>query len=278
MQPMQQTDDKSSLVTSFFSQAAPTFRTNSVFEVCAERLVELAGLSSGERVLDIGSGTGAVLIRCAAAVGTAGFVHGIDLVAPMVDAARGEVERRGIRNVELQQMNAERLDFPDESFDAVLCGFVVQFIPDLPRALAEVSRVLRPGGQFAASVWRRSGSEVAGSEIMGRYSELRARQGYPQPEMASRTFESHDALAQYVAEAGFTVRHASTEQVVTEYADEQDFWARRTNQATDREMSPADLSSFKQSVFEMLRSISGPQGQIREMRNTVYVVAERIAS
>jgi len=106
-------------------------------------LVESAGIGAGERVLDVACGTGAV---SSAAAEVRASVTAIDMSPAMVETAR----RKGI---DAHVMDAERLDFTDESFDHVLCGFALFFLPDPERAVREGRRVLRPGGRLALSVF-----------------------------------------------------------------------------------------------------------------------------
>ena len=119
------------------------------------RLVDVVGIAPGQRVLDVATGRGAVLFPAAERAGTAGSVVGIDLAEGMARATNAEAEHRGL-SAHVHVMDAEHLDFPDATFDHVLCGFGVMFFPDQGRALAEFRRVLRPRGQVCVSTWQRS--------------------------------------------------------------------------------------------------------------------------
>jgi ubiquinone/menaquinone biosynthesis C-methylase UbiE len=117
------------------------------------RLIELAALVSGEYVLDVACGTGLVTFPAAAAVGATGVVLATDISDVMVATIAAEAARRGVANVSARRMDAEALDVPDASFDAVLCALGLMYVPDPRRALAEFRRVLRPGGRTALAVW-----------------------------------------------------------------------------------------------------------------------------
>lgn len=115
-------------------------------------LCDAARLAPGMRVLDLACGTGAVAEVEARRVAPNGTVTATDLAPEMVAAARRRIERLGLA-VEIREMDAEHLDFPDGSFDAVICRFGLMFCPDPTRAVREMHRVLRTGGRFALCVW-----------------------------------------------------------------------------------------------------------------------------
>jgi SAM-dependent methyltransferase len=119
----------------------------------AARLVELTAPGAGERVLDVGCGTGIVARRAALAVGGRGQVVGVDLNEGMLRVA-GRAGSPAGAPVSWRQGNATSLPFPDGSFDVVLSQQMLQFVPEPSRAVAEMHRVLAPGGRLAISVCR----------------------------------------------------------------------------------------------------------------------------
>lgn len=117
------------------------------------RMLDLVALDPGERVLDVASGTGLVGFRAAEAVGPSGEVVGTDISGEMVETARRIAAERILANVSFERADAEQLPFEDETFDAVLCSLGLMYVPDPGRALAEMHRLLKPGGRAAAAVW-----------------------------------------------------------------------------------------------------------------------------
>ena len=109
---------------------------------------QLGRLSPGERVLDLGSGAGTDSLIAAQMVGEHGQVTGIDMTPEMLAKARAAAREMGAANVEFVESEAERLPFPDESFDVVISNGVIDLIPDKDAVFAELSRVLVPGGRI----------------------------------------------------------------------------------------------------------------------------------
>ena len=118
-----------------------------------QRLLELAALAPGQRVLDIACGTGLVTIPAAAQVGPSGQVTGTDISDVMVTSLREQAAHRGLDHLSAARMDAEALDVPDSSMDVVLCALGLMYVPDPVRALAEMHRVLVPGGRVVVAVW-----------------------------------------------------------------------------------------------------------------------------
>ncbi len=109
---------------------------------------ELGRLSPGERVLDLGSGAGTDSLIAAQMVGEQGRVTGIDMTPEMLTKARAAAAEMGASNVEFVESEAERLPFPDASFDVVISNGVIDLIPDKDAVFAELFRVLAPGGRI----------------------------------------------------------------------------------------------------------------------------------
>jgi SAM-dependent methyltransferase len=109
---------------------------------------ELGRLSRGERVLDVGSGAGTDSLVAAQMVGEHGSVTGIDMTPQMLTKARTAAAEMNSTNVQFVESEAERLPFPDESFDVVISNGVIDLIPDKDAVFAELFRVLVPGGRM----------------------------------------------------------------------------------------------------------------------------------
>jgi enediyne biosynthesis protein CalE5 len=117
------------------------------------RLVADARLRAGMQVLDLGSGTGYPALLGAQTVGPSGSVIGLDLAEQMLAVARHKATVLGLANVTFRADDVTTLPFEANSFDAMTSRFCLMFLPEIPKAVAEIARVLRPGGWVAAAVW-----------------------------------------------------------------------------------------------------------------------------
>ena len=108
----------------------------------------LGRLEPGERVLDLGAGAGTDSLVAAQMVGPGGAVVGLDMTPEMVTKAQAAAAELGAANVEFVAGEAERLPFPDESFDVVISNGVIDLVPNKDAVFSEIHRVLVPGGRI----------------------------------------------------------------------------------------------------------------------------------
>src|SRR5437867_11195096 len=116
-----------------------------MFGPATERLLDLANIHAGSRVLDIGAGSGDQTLGAARRVGSTGYVLATDISASMLETTATVARQAGLSNVETRVMNAQQLELPSDSFDVVISRFALMLIPDIPKALGEIRRVLRTG-------------------------------------------------------------------------------------------------------------------------------------
>lgn len=119
----------------------------------SERLVELADVHSGSRVLDVGAGYGEPALTAARKVGPGGRVVATDISAEMLAFGRERVAAAGLANVEFLQSDAFSLDFAHASFDAAVSRWGIIFEPDAEAAAARIRGFLKPGARMAISSW-----------------------------------------------------------------------------------------------------------------------------
>ena len=145
----------------------------------------LPHLKPGMRVLDFGCGPGTISVGLASSVAP-GMLHGIDLEASQIEMARDAARAGGHHNMELQPGDVTDLPFEDAFFDAAHGHAVLNHVPDTHAALAEVKRVLKPGGILSSRelIWDSSFVEPPGEALLGGWETfanlLRANGGHPQ--------------------------------------------------------------------------------------------------
>lgn len=111
------------------------------------RAADLAGVGPGSRVLDVATGTGDLAIELSRRVGETGTVLGSDFSEAMLEHARAKADRHQAANLSFEWADAAKLPYPDASFDAATVGFGARNFGDLSGGLAEMARVVRPGGK-----------------------------------------------------------------------------------------------------------------------------------
>jgi SAM-dependent methyltransferase len=116
-------------------------------------MLEAVALRPGERVLELACGAGGLGLAAAELVGDEGEVTLSDVAPEMTAIAAERAKQRGLDNVTTDELDLERIDRPDDSYDAVLCREGLMLVPDPRAAVREIRRVLRPGGRLAVSVW-----------------------------------------------------------------------------------------------------------------------------
>ena len=242
------------------------------FSHFGRRLVEVAQIPGGSKVLDVATGRGALLYPAAESVGPQGAVTGIDLSEMMVQETNKELAgKKKSSNVEVRQMDAEHLQFPDESFDFVLCGFAIFFFPQLDKAMAEFRRVLKPTGHICVSTFDKLFDEEWNwfFEIADIYlpSDPEVTQD---PETDSETepvFDTPEGLKEIISLAGFDNIQIFSETAEFIYKTEEEFWstlwshgARGTLEKIEQEAGKDGLQKFKLDVFKKMSSIMQNDG------------------
>jgi len=117
-----------------------------------ERMLDLAGIGSDHRVLDVAAGTGEQTLMAARRVGPHGFIVATDVAERMLAYLNEAARREGLTNVRTRVMDARVLELEPESFDAAICRLALMLIPERDKALDGIQRALKPGTRFAAIV------------------------------------------------------------------------------------------------------------------------------
>lgn len=133
---------------------AGTRQRESQMNPITDALFDAAALQPGERVLDVGCGTGPSTIRAAKEVGPQGQTVGTDVAPAMIETAQGTAAAAGATGIEWLVADAQTHDFGTGAFDAVISRFGVMFFPDPVAAFANLARATRSGGRLVVAVWQ----------------------------------------------------------------------------------------------------------------------------
>jgi SAM-dependent methyltransferase len=186
-----------------------------------DRLVDLAEIKQGERVLDVATGIGEPAATAARRVGPDGRVVATDIAPGMLEIGRERAAELGLDNIDFREADAEELRLPDVEFDAVLCRFGLMFLPDLGAALERIRDALAAGGRFAAATWGEQTPFLA-VPLQTVAKELEVpppAPGTPGP----LSLTDSDALEGRLREAGFTDVRSERMMIDHEFASADEF-------------------------------------------------------
>jgi ubiquinone/menaquinone biosynthesis C-methylase UbiE len=192
------------------------------FPFCADRLVGFVKPEPGTRVLDVATGTGAVAVPFAQAIGAQGRVHAVDISSAMLDRAAANIRKMALSNVDLQQMDAQQLEFKSGYFHTVVCSYGLFFLPDMRAALRDWVRVLRAGGRLAFTCFEDS----AFRPMLDDFVETLQAFGVQLPEgpFGSRRITSLAHCRALLEEAGLEAIETEHVQVGYHLRDENEWW------------------------------------------------------
>ena len=120
-----------------------------------QKLLQLADIKAGDKIIDIACGTGLVSFPAAVLAGEKGFILANDISDKMVETGTAVAKEKNLSNISFQRMDAEDLEVEDNSYDIALCALGLMYFPDPLKAIKEMYRILKPGGHVVAAVWGR---------------------------------------------------------------------------------------------------------------------------
>jgi SAM-dependent methyltransferase len=201
-------------------------RTAKELEPIAGIVVDSARVQPGERVLDVACGTGNAALAAAARGAT---VTGVDSAPRLVEVAAARADRAGVRG-EWVRGDAADLPFEDDAFDVAVSVFGVIFAAPAEQAVAELARVVRPGGRIAVTSWIPAGPIFTIGRILGeavqavqRPKELPERTAWGDPEVVRRLFGAHGASVE-IREHTMEMRAGSPEELADGFFDHHPAW------------------------------------------------------
>jgi SAM-dependent methyltransferase len=198
-----------------------------------EAILEAARLRPGMRVLDLASGVGDPALSIAREVAPSGRVTATDLGPGMMSLAEELARKKGLTNIEFREANAESLPFVDKSYDVLTCRFGVMFFPDLPKALRECFRVLKPGGRAAFVAWGKKEQPFFTTTAGIVLKHVPVPPPPPDPDAPSLfMFGDRDRLRRALEAAGFSNVHEEDRIVAGHWASSvEEYWEQFTEVA-----------------------------------------------
>jgi ubiquinone/menaquinone biosynthesis C-methylase UbiE len=243
-----------------FDDSAPTYDRvgPAIYEPFAQRLVDWLSLKPGTRILDIATGAGAVLLPAANLLGAEGHVVGIDLSDGLLRQAEALARAEGLTNVELHKMDAEHLEFQDQTFDFVTCAFSLYFFPDMEAALQEMHRVCKPGGWLGLAVFDRTPPpfDPLFPTAIQQFAAYQGKVWMPPHGMAF----APDELEGFLKRHGWQSIATRSEKVTFIYTSEEDIWAFLPLQFALMDADEAARAQFKEEFLARLRPLFHTDG------------------
>jgi ubiquinone/menaquinone biosynthesis C-methylase UbiE len=251
-----------------WSESAPYWEKHravirEMFAPVAEALIEDAEINSGSTVLDVATGPGEPALRIAELVEGKGKVLGIDPVPQMIEAARQEAERRGLRHASFEVARADSIPTPANTFDAVVSRFGAMFFPSPVDSVREMLRVLKPGGRIAMAVWHfaeRNPFHYVFSEVVKRYVDSPP----PAPDSPDDAFRfaNPGKLLAVISKAGASAPSERLLQFsIRASISVEDFWTLRSEMSEKLRskfatLSKEQMSELKREVIDALHAYS----------------------
>jgi SAM-dependent methyltransferase len=240
------------------------------FAPVVEQVIRRAALAPGQRVLDLGTGTGSVALRAAPMIAPDGAVLGVDLSSEMLAVAQQRAAALGLTHVQFREGRAEAIPAEDGIFDVVLASLSLMYAIDRTAGAREIARVLRPGGRLVAAVW--AGPEqcdlVRFQQTAGRFAPTP-----PVPGVGPGALADPTPFLTQLAEAGIEAR-VETETLGFDCDHFSQAWDVMAH-VTTSQLSPEQQHAAKTAVFAaMWTQGDGP----RHFRNvTQFIVGQQRA-
>lgn len=249
----------------------PTFERAA--QKVSDRLVELAGVRSGARVLDIATGNGEPAVTAARVAGASGQVVAVDQSPGMLAIARERAKALRLTNLEFVESDAESMKLPAASFDACVCRWGLMFMPDLTATLRTIRAALKPGARFATAVWN-SGDKVPMITLAANaVREIAGLKPPPPGALEPTRLADTSILKSALEQAGFNSVAIEPMIVTFDFPSSAEFVAFRSEvgraQAMMAKLDPETRARVKTAIGEASRNFQASGGRVLLSNETI---------
>ncbi len=233
------------------------------FAFAADCLVMNAGIRSGDKVLDVATGTGAAALAAAQVVGPAGRVVAIDTAELMLERAQAKVQKFGVANIDLHVMDARQLEFRSGYFDAVICSQSLFLLPDMQAAIRGWARVVKPGGVIAFSSFAAAAFQPMATLLRRRVADLAGPDFGSVQELPLQRLATSDRCLQLLQHAGLVQCEVMQQQLGYHLGDAEQWWEVVCNsgfRGLIDQLQPAQFEILRKQHLQDVRPLVGADG------------------
>ena len=237
------------------------------------RLVDLARIKAGDRVLDIATGNGEPAVTAARIAGAKGLVVAVDQSPGMLAIGRERASALGLGNIDFVEADAETMVLEPRSFDAAVCRWGLMFMPDLTGTVRRIHGALKPGARFATAVWN-TGDKVPMIFLAADAVRQIAGLKPPPPDALEPTRLADTSILKSALEAaGFAEITIAPMMVTFEFASADQFVEFRSElgraQAMMAKLTPEQRGRVKTALAQAVGKFVGGDGRVRLPNETI---------
>jgi O-methyltransferase/aklanonic acid methyltransferase len=268
------------IVRKTFDKAAQRFDEigTPFFKYYGKFLADISEIKPDDIILDIACGKGATTFPVSKKLSAKGMIYAIDISPKMIEKCNVKRKKLGIHNIDFRIMDAENLNFPNESIDKVISGFGLFFFPDPERGLKEIKRVLKPGGLLVFSSWNNHYQLNWQNEIISKYFPIINKSVPINHEKINEIdFRTIPGLEKILKIGGFKKEQILTKNLDCYYNNEEEWLETKWHTAFRmyfEQLSKNDYTSLKDEIIQKLHSYK-KNGKIKITTSAFFTQATK---